>query len=264
MPVELPLWVLAAVGFLIGAIGTLAGLGGGFLLVPFLLQAVGLPERLAVGTSSFSIFFNAASGSVAYVRRRRADLRMAAWFAAATIPGAILGVKLSEYHKPDQFRLVFGLLMIVSAGWLAWRPDAGAGSGGAGENAEVGQGYRLDLMRGLPVSFFAGILASLFGLGAGIVHVPFLMLVLGIPAHIATATSHCILVVTTLVSAGGFMMEHQVDYGSGLPIAIGMIAGAQCGALLSDRLSGRTIRWVLAAFVAGVGIEMIYKGVSGP
>ena len=82
---------LVTVGALVGALGTLIGAGGGFLLVPLLLLVYHLPPPDAVGTSLAVVFLNAVSGTLAYLRQRRVDLGLGVRFAAATLPGAIGG-----------------------------------------------------------------------------------------------------------------------------------------------------------------------------
>src|SRR5581483_4819060 len=88
--------VLVALGFAVGAFGTLIGAGGGFILVPLLLLAFHFPPPDAVGTSLSLVFLNALSGSVAYLRQRRVDLSLGWRFAAATVPGAIGGAYLTR------------------------------------------------------------------------------------------------------------------------------------------------------------------------
>jgi uncharacterized membrane protein YfcA len=80
---------LIGLGLLVGAFGTLIGAGGGFVLVPVLL--ILYPQdspALVTGISLAVVFFNAASGSVAYVRMRRVDMASGLMFAAATGPGS--------------------------------------------------------------------------------------------------------------------------------------------------------------------------------
>jgi len=83
-------------GFLVGALGTLIGAGGGFLLVPLLILAYRLPPADAVGTSLALVFLNALSGTVAYLRQRRVDLSLGWKFAVATVPGAVGGAFLTR------------------------------------------------------------------------------------------------------------------------------------------------------------------------
>ena len=87
--------LLVLLGFAVGAFGTLVGAGGGFILAPVLL--VLYPHDSAETLSSISIavvFFNALSGSLAYARQRRIDLRVGGILGAATLPGSIAGALL--------------------------------------------------------------------------------------------------------------------------------------------------------------------------
>ena len=84
---------LIVIGFTVGAIGTLIGAGGGFLLVPILLLLnPKTPPDVVTGISLAVVFFNAASGSVAYARMRRINYRAGIIFALAAVPGAVIGV----------------------------------------------------------------------------------------------------------------------------------------------------------------------------
>ncbi|MCP8317840.1 MAG: sulfite exporter TauE/SafE family protein [archaeon] len=82
---------LFALGVGIGAFGTLIGVGGGFLTVPLLIIVYGFEPRLAVGTSLALVFFNTFSGSLAYLKQKRVDVKTGLMFTVLTIPGSILG-----------------------------------------------------------------------------------------------------------------------------------------------------------------------------
>lgn len=79
--------VLFVAGLGIGALGTLIGAGGGWMIVPLLLFGYHFSPQEAVGTSLAVVFLNALSGSVAYMAQRRVLYKMGLAFAAATIPG---------------------------------------------------------------------------------------------------------------------------------------------------------------------------------
>ena len=105
-----------------------------------------------------------------------------------------------------------------------------------------------------------GFLSSLLGIGGGIAHVPFLVNVLGFPEHVATATSHAVLAVTSAVA----VIVHIVhgDYRSDGPLVLvtcgGSMLGAPIGAYLSSRVSGRAIMRLLALALAFVGMRLCF------
>jgi uncharacterized membrane protein YfcA len=119
------LLVLIAVGFGVGAYGTLIGAGGGFVLMPLLLLSY--PKESPDVLTSISlavVFFNALSGSEAYGLMKRIDYRSGLMFAAATVPGAVLGALNTSYVPRHLFDAIFSVLMIAGATFLAIQPSA--------------------------------------------------------------------------------------------------------------------------------------------
>src|SRR5947208_7349101 len=120
MSEEMRLFVeLAPLGFFIGAYGTLIGAGGGSLLVPALLLL--LPQESPATITAISlavVFFNAYSGTIAYVRMGRVDYRAGALFTLASLPGAVVGVLLVHELSRNLFAPLFGALLLVLGGVL--------------------------------------------------------------------------------------------------------------------------------------------------
>ena len=256
---------LIVLGAAVGAFGTLIGAGGGFLLVPLLLLLFRLPHSTAVGTSLALVFLNAASGSVAYLRQRRVDLTLGWKFALATVPGAILGAFVSRALSTTVFSLVFGVVLLAIAAVLAsGRTMAPSRRADLRRLVDLGgetHAYAVDAWKGVAVSFVVGLMSSVLGIGGGIVHVPFLIVVLSLPVHVATATSHFVLSISSLVGASTFWALGDVDVRITLLMGAGVLIGAQLGARASLRAGPTTIRIVLAAALALVGLRMVLHAV---
>src|SRR6266487_6243099 len=106
-------FILILAGFIIGALGTLVGAGGGFILVPVLiLTHPSLSPEIITAISMALVASNAVSGSVAYARSGRIDYNVGLVFALFTIPGSILGVLTTQYIPRFAFEIFFGLLLI--------------------------------------------------------------------------------------------------------------------------------------------------------
>jgi len=264
MPPEATVFFGAALvflGLLVGAFGTLIGAGGGFLLVPLLLIGYHFQPADAVGTSLALVFLNAASGSLAYLHQRRVDLSLGWRFAAATVPGAVGGAYLTRAMSSQTFSLAFGALLVLIAALLfsgiTAAPSARADARQIVDAHGAAHVYHVDVWKGVILSFFVGILSSVFGIGGGIIHVPFLIVVLSLPVHIATATSHFVLSISTFVGAATFFDRGHIDLPTVALMGAGILAGAQLGARLSIRTSPVTIRRILALALAVVGIRMV-------
>jgi uncharacterized protein len=262
--------LLALLGLAVGVFGTLVGAGGGFILTPVLL--ILYPHDSAATITSISlvvVFFNAASGSLAYARMRRIDYRSGATFAIAALPGSVAGaltVRLVPIRLFDAIMATVLALAAVAVTRLrphAQRPHPR----GPTEPREIvdrdGQlyRYRVPLRRGAAYSVGVGFLSSFLGIGGGVMHVPLLVGALGFPTHIATATSHFVLVFMagagslTHVAAGAF--SHGVGVRRSLALSAGVLPGAQLGARLSRRIEGPAIRRVLGIALLALALRLI-------
>ncbi len=263
------------IGFFIGTYGTLIGAGGGFLLVPLLIFLFPQDSSSAITAASLAVIFvNASSGAFAYARMRRISYRTGLLFAAATIPGALVGSYLTRFIPRKQFGILFGALLVAVAVFLAIsrgrRPAAHASqaSGGARRWPVVdtvvdreGRTYQLSysVPLGMSISLLVGLFSSLVGIGGGLIHVPVLTYLFGFPVHISTATSHFVLVFTSLAG----VIEHLLD-GSwpkhllrDACLALGVVGGAQLGAFISRRMAASWIVVGLAVALGLVGVRLV-------
>ncbi len=250
---------LVALGVGVGAFGTIVGAGGGFILTPILLLLYPHDRASTITAISLTaVFFNAASGSAAYARQRRIDYRSGLAFAAAALPGSIAGALVVTSVSRSLFDVIMAVALLALALWLlAGEPEPERRLGGRLTHREVtdryGTTYSYDvpLRRGIAYSTVVGFVSSFLGIGGGVIHVPLLVRALGFPTHLATATSHFVLAIIagggalTHVIAGSFSHGHGIRRAAAL--SIGVVGGAQIGAHLSLRASGRLVERLLAA-----------------
>ena len=266
-----PAFVL--LGLAVGTLGTLIGVGGGFVLMPVLLMLYpNEPSAYLTATSLSVVFFNAVSGSVAYARQRRIDYKSGLIFAAAAIPGTIIGASATDLVSRDTFNAVFGIALIAGATFLIFKPhgkkEAQYGLPEAGLTTRSfidSQGnlhtYSFKLYKGVIISLFVGVLSSFLGIGGGIIHVPALVYLLNFPVHIATATSILMLAIMSFSGVCTHLVSGTLDHGflGIVCLAAGVICGAQIGARLSKCCKGRGIILVLSFVLICVGLRFLYK-----
>jgi uncharacterized membrane protein YfcA len=246
------IWLL--VGGLVGAIGTLIGAGGGFILMPILLFAYrGTNPESLTAWSLVAVLFNSASGTIAYARSRRIDYRSGILFALAALPGAWYGARLTARLSMTWFALLFGGFLTVVSMYLFVRSTRHSYI-----DTRITQGHYNQWL-GAALSLLVGLISNIFGIGGGILHVPLLVYVLRFPTHIATATSHFVLVITVFVGvivhiASGSLRFDLVPL---VPLVIGVSLGAQVGAHYSSRLSGPWIIRSLSIGLIAVGLRLM-------
>jgi uncharacterized membrane protein YfcA len=269
---------LIPLGIAVGAFGTLVGAGGGFILVPVLLLIYPdkKPETITA-ISLFVVWANATSGSLAYGRQKRIDYRSGAWFAVATLPGAIAGAILVAYIPRRTFDgmfatvlVVIGLLLIFRRASKAIQPPV---TGWSTVNRQITDTsghtyfYSFQMWKGVAISTGVGFLSSLLGIGGGVIHVPVMAIVLHFPVHIAAATSHFVLAFMALEGTGvhfatGALAWDRSLFQAGM-LALGAIPGAQVGAYFSRRVHDTHIIRALAAGLVLVGVRLGIKAISG-
>lgn len=241
-----------ALGILVGLLGALLGIGGGMVIVPLLVFAWDYEPQLAIGTSVLVVLLNAVSGTWGYIRQKKVCVDAALKFAVATVPGAFLGSYAAEYLQGRLFYLVFGAFFVLAAVNMYRKANKEAAGKTAGEVPEV---YNWKL--GVLCSVGVGFLASILGIGGGIVHVPFMVYVLNFPVHVAIATSTCILAVSSLAGLVSHAMLGHIVWTSGLAIGAGAFVGAQGGVVLAQRLRSGILMKVASVLVLITGIKFL-------
>jgi len=213
-------------------------------------------------------FFNALSGSIAYFRLKRVDIKSGLLFALTAVPGAIVGAYIINYLNRDIFQYVFGSVLLLVSFYLLLRPGKKL-SGGfllkwqTSCHVTDRQGnlhnYSYNFPLGMVIAFFIGVVAGLLGIGGGIIHVPILTQILCFPVHIATATSHFIVAITTFAAIDTHLVDGTFtsDVGVAMVLSAGAVIGAQFGALLSQRVSGLLIVRLLAVGLVIVALRLL-------
>ncbi len=126
-----------------------------------------------------------------------------------------------------------------------------------------GPGYRVHHVGlGIIGALFAGIVSALLGVGGGIVKVPVMHLVMGVPLKIATATSNLMIGVTATASAIVYVMRGGIDPFVAGPIAVGVFLGARLGTRIAPRVDARLLRLLFVVVMVYTALQMLLRAVS--
>jgi uncharacterized membrane protein YfcA len=120
----------------------------------------------------------------------------------------------------------------------------------------------LDVVVVLLAGAAVGIVSALFGVGGGVLMVPFMVLALDMGQHAAEGTSLLVIVPTALVGTIAHHRNGYVDVPVAARLALGGVAGSILGAVVVLDLSGQTLRRLLAVLVAFVGLRLIRDGLN--
>lgn len=260
-------------GTIAGILGTIVGAGGGFFVVPYLLLLAKLNPQVIIGTSMTMVFFNAISGSIAYIRQKRIDIKTGIKFAIATLPGSILGAYISKLFSSSTYSKAFGLLLLGIGIFILLRPKHDQHLITKIDNVidikwpikkrriqdSYGNVYQycFNERLGIIISFLIGLISTSMGIGGGILHVPLMVYVLGFPVHIATATSFFILLISSFFGVIVHYLLQHVDLLIAVYLSVGAIIGAQIGAHLSKNFNSSLIQKILALCLIAVSAKLM-------
>jgi uncharacterized membrane protein YfcA len=262
---ELEIFALA---LLTGALGSMLGIGGGVLLFPVLSGFLGLPIHSTIGASIVGVIATSTAAGAVQVERGLSHTRLAMVLEIATTLGAIAGGVRTPRH------ILEGLMAVVLV-FVAWQMGRGEGGdyavGPTGwfdttfVDPKTGQVVRYGIRHfpiGMVTSWVAGAISGLLGIGGGIIKVPMMTIVMGIPLRAAIATSNLMIGVTAATSAVIYYHRGYVQPYLAVPVALGILIGAQVGVRLGGRLHVRWLRLLFRVLLVLFGVQMAYKAVT--
>ena len=266
-----------------GGLGSVLGLGGGIIVIPFLTLLMKVNIRYAIGASIVSIIATSSGAAAAYVRERMTNLRVAMLLEVGTTSGALTGAYLAGHVAARWLYVVFGVIMGYSALAMLRRAGRDEAAAAAADVPPCGLCDRLRLHGryfdeatgeevayrvtrgplGLGLMYVAGVVSGLLGIGSGALKVPAMDLGMRLPIKVSTATSNFMIGVTGAASAGVYFARGDIDPFIAAPVAAGVLLGATAGSRLLGKLHSRVIRLVFVIVLLWISAQMLLKGVRG-
>ncbi len=259
-----------------GFLGSLTGLGGGVVIVPLLVLVLGVDLTYAVGASLVAVIATSSGAAATYVREGYSNIRIGMLLEIATTLGAVTGAYVAVLISGSAVAVVFGVVLLVSA-YLSMRhrpnrsaegpPDRLASYFRLDTTYPTPEGPRAYRVRRVPLGFGmmfgAGVISGLLGIGSGALKVLAMDQAMGIPFKVSTTTSNFMIGVTAAASAGIYLSRGAIDPGLSMPVVLGVLIGSMLGARVLMRAPVRALRAVFALVIVALGVQMIYKGLTG-
>ncbi len=268
----------ALVAFLVsigaGGFGALVGIGGGLIIVPVLSTLLGYDIKAAIAASLIGVIATSVAASGHYIAAGVADRRLGVTLLVATALGGLTGGVVARFLDGRLLALLFGVLLLFVALQMTRQLRGSAGLVHAAATTgshtlrssyvepSTGQTvvYRAArLPLGSAISYVAGNISGLLGVGGGIINVPTMNVVMSVPIRVATTTSTFMLGATAATSAMVYTSTGQLDPLLAAPVALGVFLGARSGARLSHRVSPRQLRITFILVALFFAFQMFLK-----
>jgi len=248
------------------------GIGGGVLLIPLLTGFLGVPIKNAISASILCVIATSSAAGAVYVGRGLTHNRLAMVLEVATTAGALTGGITAVLISPRLLTAFFGVILIYVSYSMRKIPKEDRATGPTGvldtsyvdprTGSAVSYGVR-NLRLGMGASFLAGNVSGLLGIGGGIIKVPIMSLVMGIPLRAAIATSNFMIGITAATSAIIYYSRGHMDPTVAIPTALGVLAGAQIGTRLGGRLRSQKLKLVFQVLLLAFSVQMFYQALRG-
>ncbi len=258
MEMALPIILLIfGLGLVAGFVAGFVGVGGGIIMVPVLLEvfrAWGVPGEVvvqtAMGTSLGVAVFSVSSATVRHGRQKRVFWRLVPLLAPGSLAGGWLAARLATHLSGSFLQLALATIMAIAAVRLL------------AENKQINRNShrRIRWWQGLVIGTGVGLVAGLSGLAGGIVLVPVLSLLLGLPTGWLAGTSSAVIVFSSIAAGLGYLTSQPpLPLGSGFigyvawPVVgllvLSAVPAAQIGAWVNRRVRGVVFRRIFAVLM---------------
>jgi len=264
--------------FLIGIVAVPAGIGGGTLFVPIIGGFFPFHLDFVRGAGLLVALASALAAGPLLLRGGLASLRLALPLALLASMSSIAGAMLGLAMPASMVQILLGVIVlgIVVLMFTAKKsefphvaqPDKlssalgihGIFIDGASGNAVNWQVHRTPM--GLFLFLLIGVMAGMFGIGAGWANVPALNLLMGAPLKVSAGTSSLVLSLVDSAAAWVYINRGAVLPMVAVPSVVGMMAGAKIGARLLNVLKASVIRKMVIALLLFAGIRALLKGLG--
>ena len=225
--------VLAASGFAAGFFDSIVG-GSGVITLPALLWA-GLPPHQALGTNKLASAFASSTGSAAYLRSGHLDRRFLAWLIPFAFIGALAGAQTVLRIEQTYLKWIIFAVIVVIAGLTATRRRLGDENRFPGVSAAT-------VAPGAAIALLLGFYDGFIGPGTGSFLLFAFLSVFRFDFITAAGNGRVLNFTSNAAALLLFALRGKVAYPAGLPMALGMMAGARLGSRLAIRRGAPFIR----------------------
>ena len=278
----LPWWawplILFVVTFLLGIVAVLGGVGGGVLFVPIIGGFFPFHLDVVRGTGLLVALAGALAAGPGLLKSGMASLRLALPLAliasAAAIVGAMMGLALPTHIVQTSLGItILGIVVLMFLAKKSEFPEVQKADAlstalringiyyDAGKRAEIDWKVHRT-MRGLALFVIIGVMAGMFGLGAGWANVPVLNLLMGAPLKVSVATSKFMLSVVDTSAAWVYLNNGAVIAMITVPSIIGIMLGSLVGVRLLKRAPAAVVRKVVIGMLLLAGSRALLKGLG--
>lgn len=269
--------ILFFLTFIMGIFAVLAGVGGGVIFVPVVCGFFPFHIDFVRGTGLIVALTSSLFAGSKLLKHKLVNLRLVIPIALVTSFFAVIGAYVGFLLPEKVIKIALGIIVLGITVFMFWKKSS--------DTCEITKGDRLSQILGIHGMYFdeslnkeiewnihrtplslalfavVGLIAGIFGLGAGWANVPILNILMGLPLKMASATSGFVVSIGSSSAVWVYLNKGAVIPLVAVPSILGMALGARLGARLITRTKPKVIRLIVIIVLAFAGFSTLIKGI---
>ncbi len=265
--------IQAVTGLVIGFSIGLTGIGGGILVLPVLVILFGMSTTMAVGTANLYAFLTKIYAAYHHWKQNTIAVRICTCFLAGAVPanlavayainryvGTLASDPVAQTDMQDGLKLFIGALILVTGVFILWDLSAKRKhkkeTKTALQTAMQHNDYRQITVAVILGAMVGGLIAAT-SVGGGVVLIPVLIMVFGLSPVLTVGSSIFIGSILTFLSSVVYATGDQLDWTTGIIMAVGAFVGVPLGTRMSKKIKDMTLQFVVSIIIMIAGILMV-------
>lgn len=239
-------------GLLAGLLGGYLGLGGGIVMVPYLTVVAGLDIKVAAPVSILAIVVNSFSATNEYLKKGMVDLELTIILSIFIMLGNIGGSLLSDLVPAGHTRIIFTVILVYAAFSMlkGKKPE---------ERLRFTDNRGKYLLVCTLLAFAIGAVSALVGIGGGVMLVPVLYLIIGLPLATARGTSTLMIGISAAAATSVYFLKGEIDPVLATGVVLGIMIGGKFGGLLGTKAKPKLVKILFFFIMLYLAVRLSYR-----
>lgn len=239
--------ILMGFGAAAGLLSGMFGLGGGIIIVPGLMFALGMDQRLAHGTSLAGVLPISMASIITYWTHDHINWNVAVWLTVGSVAGALVGARLLAVLPKRTLTLIFVGVLAIAGIRMFFEIDATG-------TTVITVGTAIAL---IVIGFFVGALAAMLGIGGGLITVPIMIIIFHVPPAVAKGTALAVVIPTALSGTIQNLANKNSDLLAALMVSVTGIFSAVVGGWVAAQMSAGLSNFLFAVLLIIIAARML-------
>lgn len=259
---------LILLGFFVGFLSGLLGIGGGVIIVPLLTIFFGVPMKVAIGTSNLYIAITGLTGIYKHIKNKFVNFKIVLAIGISAIIFAQVGASLCIKTPKETVQLLFGVLLILIGLYIIIDKFLKFGKFKIIETKTKKfiygffvkfreEKFFVNIPKAIVIGMITGLFSGFFGIGGAVILIPLMLYILKFPIYLTIGCSLTVAVLSAFSGSIIYFTNGFVDIFLVIWLSVGSVFGSYIGAYIAPKIKQKKLEEIFAIVVIIIGLKMI-------